>query len=275
MNEIEVIKKKEESQGESQTPIPSKILSFSSKQWDLAKKSTQASSNINYEINQTQTSLQNIYGENKFKIQFEITKKQECKEKKNEKRYSKFEVKIDHRKSSKIKALSAARTQEDFNFRSQFIEIKSRNGFITDRSNFKTIESENKFLKSNNLNVGFSLSVNTKTRKDAFGLAIVKKSKKHKVSFLDLLQKKNDLNTNTINNANNKSNFSALNSKNKSSAANSSNNNFYNFDCEKNDGKNKKFVEVIKIESFKKYNLRPNEEDNRKAVCNPCGCSIF
>lgn len=281
MNEIEAIKKIAENQGDSQTPILTKKLSFNSKQWDLAKKSTQASSNINYEINQTQTSLQNIYGENKFKIQYEISKKQESSEIKNEKRFSKFEVKIDQRKSSKIKALSAARTQENFKFRCQFIEIKSQKGLIINESNFEIIDSANKFLKSNNLNVGFSLSVDKKLiRKDAFGVAIVKEIKKHKVSFFDLLQKKDDLNANKINNTNNnannaiiKSNFLSLNSKNKLSAGSSSNN-FYNFVCE-NEKKNKEFIEVIKIESFKKYNLRLNEEDKLKAVCSSCGCSIF
>lgn len=276
MNEIEPNKKSSENQEEMQTQFISKKQSYSSKQWDLGKKSTQVSSNINYEINQTQMSLQNIYGENKFKIQYEITKKEENAEKRTEKRFSKFEIKIDHRKNSKIKNLSS-RTSDNFNIKSQFIEIKSRNN-----NNFETIESTNTFLKSNNINVGFSHSVNKKIRKDAFGNIILKKSKKHKVSFFDLLQQKDELanrnNKNSINYGSNSardtsSNLVSLYSKSKLDI-NKNSHNFYNFNTERENAK-KEFIEVIKIESFKRYNLSIKEDDNAKAICSPCGCSIF
>lgn len=282
MNEIEAKTKIAENQGELQTAALTKKVSFNSKQWDLAKKSTQASSHINYEINQTQTSLHNLYGENKFKIQYEITKKEELIEKRNEKRFSKFEVKIDHRRSSKIKALSSARTSEDFNFRSQLIEIKPQNKVFSNnklnelnKNNFETIDSTNKVLRDENSNIGFSLRAGKNIRRDAFGVLITKKSKKHKVTFLDELQKKDSLDANNLNKMRGSVNLLGINAKNKLSVgSNNSNNNFYNFTSGDNNN-NKVFVEEIKIESYKKYYSRTDQEEKRKAVCSPCGCNIF
>jgi len=203
-------------------------------------------------------------------------KKEETADNRNQKRFSKFEVKMDHRKSSRNKDLSASRTLENFKLSSQFIEIKSQSGYFGNQNNYGTTNSPNKLLRSNNSNSGFSLSLKKKQRKDAFGVPIVEKSKKHKVSFLDLLLKKDDLNAN---NKNDKSSSNSsclnLNSKNKLRAANSISN-VYNFMKNENEPKNLEFVQVIKIESFKKYNLQLNEDDNKdKAICSPCSCSIF
>lgn len=281
MNEKEK-NKKQETQAESAQWDKYNKLSLDSRQCELTKKSTQASNNVNYDNNLTQTSVHNIYGENKFKIQYEAVKKEEKTPEKNLKKTFKFQIKINHKEISKLKKSATSELiKENTKIRSDFIEIKAANK-INSNVNFENknnIENKNKNnsdLSSNkdkiyNNNNYFTKSSealsNMEPRKDAFGENINKENKKKfKVSFLDLLQNKKKKNNNVNQNdaANNKKSSINLN-------------NFtYNFGIAgEASSNNNEFVQVIKVKSFKKHNMQLNDEEYGKAVCSPCGCFIF
>jgi hypothetical protein len=253
MNEKEQSKKKE-TQSEFLQWDKSKKLSLDNRQWELTKKSTQASNNLNYDINLTSTSVQNIFGENKFKIQYETLKKEE-KIDKGQKRSLHLKIKINYKEISKLKQSKTTELKENINIKSEFIDIKAKNDNLNFDSNEVKINiKENISLK---VNKGFNY---IRIRKDAYGEKITKENKKiFRVSFLDFLQNKDDIENKEIISYNNKKKDKNLN--------------IYRYDFANK--LNKEFIEVIKIRSLKKYNLQLNDEGLEKAVCKQCGCLIF
>lgn len=252
--------KKRDSQFEFPLSDKNKKLSLNSRNGELTKKSTQASNNLNYDNinNVTQTSVQNIYGENKFKIQYENLKKEEIQET-GLKRSVKIKIKIDHKEISKLRKSKTLEIKTNTNFRSDLIEIKNNNKnlVLTD----KDFEIKNKNSTERD-NKDFD---NVKIRKDAFGEDITKENKKKfKVSFLDFLKNKDDLkNLNNI----------FIHKTNQIKSLNA-----FTYDLGISDfaRSEKQFVEVIKVESYKRLYLRLEEiEFKEKSNCKPCGCSIF
>lgn len=141
-------------------------LSQDSKHWELSKKSTQGSSNINFEINQTHLSSQNLFGENKFKKQYNKIK-EEIEQ--NEKKFSKFAVKIDYKRSATKSRNSVVSNVSESHFKTEIVDIISRNNI----DNFP-----NSTINRINL------------RKDAYGNPIGKNiNKSYKVTFKDKVNK--------------------------------------------------------------------------------------
>jgi len=268
MNEIEK-NKKVEFQTEIMTLDKNKKLSLDSKQWDLTKKSTAASYNPNGDANQSQTSVQIIYGENKFKLQYDKIKKEAEILEKEKKRYTKFQIKIDHRQIAKNR-VSSMNMKDNSIFRSELIKVKSNNDQIIEINNNKKQIDYNNSCKNVSFNSINPEKRNRRERKDAFGIPIVKNNlKKFKVSFLDLLQE-NDGSKKRKNLINNKASSMDIGSNKKN------NNNFYIGECNLNNHNQREFIEVIKVESYKKYNINIFEDDdNSKVICKPYGCVIF
>lgn len=162
-----------------------KILTPEGKQWDLAKKSTQGSCNVNCDINQTQNSVNNLFGENKFKLQYETIKIESDKEtKKHERRFSKYEIKIDYRRNSRLKNNYPQTNIIDSNYRNSI--SSQANARKTASISFRlNSELENHNSLSNNG------SSSKKPRQDAYGIPITKnaftKKKSFQVTFLDNL----------------------------------------------------------------------------------------
>ncbi len=241
-----------------------KKLSIDRRFLDLTKKSTQASSNVNCDIDYTQLSVQNIYGENKFKIQYEDIKREAQLQDLHKKRFSKFEIKIDRKKNLKRK------------FNDTYIELDDN--LCNKRNRYLDNEIKSVIpltIDPHVINVNSDVSKNfKKIRKDAFGIPIIKNEidnnsisrsksqKKYKVTFLDLLQNKDDSNLKKYNNnVNNKK----LIKRDESLI----NGNFYL----KNNIKQKKFIEVYKVQSYKNFNI--SIEENKKENCIKCGCLIL
>ena len=170
MNENETIDshKKLDDFGEKLTLVQKKIPSIDSKNWDFTKRSTLNSNNINNDCNHTASSVQNIYGENKFKIQYELVSKESQQ---NVKRFSRLIVKIDNKSSSKSKKP---------NSNLKFIKFKSE-------------PQENIEINKDNENYKISDSKKVKIRKDAYGIPIVKNNNLHKVSFMDNFPSKQNI----------------------------------------------------------------------------------
>ena len=141
-------------------------LSQDSKHWELSKKSTQGSSNINFEINQTHLSSQNLFGENKFKKQYNKIKEEiEL----NEKKFSKFAIKIEYKRSATKSRNSIVSNVSESHFKTEIVDIISRNNI--DDFPISTINR-------------------IKLRKDAYGNPIGKNiNKSYKVTFKDKVNK--------------------------------------------------------------------------------------
>jgi len=321
MNEIEKIKKVE-MHHEFFTPEKNKKFNSEYKTWDLTKKSTQASNNFYYDNNQTQNSLNNnVYGENKFKIQYDNVKQEIENSEKNLKRTSKFEVKINYKKnkifrnstSVSLKFLSDNKNlNSDIidNKRKTFIQIINPNNRndnnVLSNKNFKSLNFDDEYFDSNNnffadYNTFSNKNFRKRTRRDAFGNIIEKKNKKNvNVTFLDLLQNKDQIEkrmkfkekekeeTNLLykiknsrsdyNNSNNKYDYKAIYESNKKNRYNTTNNFFSYYDInnlKSNQNDKKEFIDIIKVESFKKYNVIFDDDEGVRAGCRSCGCVIF
>jgi len=240
-------------------------LSVDMRQFGLTKISTQASNNVNCDINLTQNSVQNIYGENKFKIQYETLNKEEIADKR--KKNIKFKININHKEISRLKKSNTAEITENNIITSDLIEIKSTN-IIDNKNKDKDLYRRNINKDENNNNNNYSTkSSKVKVRKDAFGAKILTENKKNfKVSFFDLLHNKDEISKGDKVNENRKNGYNNMNK----------NNYNYNFGVS-SEVNNKQFVEVIKVESYKKYYLiLNNDEEFGKVRCKSCsGCCIF
>jgi len=251
-----------------------RVFSPTSKTWEFTKKSTQGSYNINNEINQTQNSDQNILDENKFKTENNLVKiEYEKNSEGNQKKFSKFDIKIDYRNILKLRNSSSMNISAHKNkiFDNKYFNIKKESD-PNEQNHFSLINNK-KISES-------SIKINKKIRTDAYGAPIIKNNRKFRVTFVDLLQNRDDIKDGISKNDKNLKNMNYK--KNREDSINfmsKLNANLYqnhkNIGIHNKKGFNRKFIEEIKIKSYKMYNIQTKEDDKQRANCSSCFCVIF